>query len=127
MYGPGERAGVDNYGTVIETFKQNHLQGKPHQVRTPGTQTRAFTHIEDTVDALMIIANNGGRDEYAISSSDVYSLLKITELFGGEVEMLPQTKSSRSSGSMDTSKLEALGWKQKHKLEDYINEVKQQK
>lgn len=127
VYGPGERAGVDLYGTVIETFKQNFLQHKPHEVRSPGTQTRAFTHVGDTINALILIAERGECDEYAISSQDAYSLLDIARMFGGEIIMLPQTKTSRSSGSMDTSKLKALGWKQKQKLADYIARCKEGK
>lgn len=125
VYGPGERAGVDQYGTVIETFRAQHGAGMPCTVREPGTQTRAFTHVDDTVDALVRIAEAGGDDEYGISSTDVYSLLEVAEMFGGEVEMLPQTKSSRSTGAIDTTKLEALGWKQERHLKDYIMETTQ--
>lgn len=125
VYGPGERAGVDNYGTVIETFREQARAGKPLTVRAPGTQTRAFTHVLDTVDALVKIAESGASDEYGISASDVYSLLEVAAMFGGEVEMLPQTKSTRSTGAISTEKIEALGWHQEHFLKDYIEEAKQ--
>jgi UDP-glucose 4-epimerase len=127
VYGPGERAGVDAYGTVIETFKQNYLSDKPLQVRMPGTQTRAFTHVEDTVSGIVLAAEKGNNDEYAICAHEVYSLLDIANWFGGAIEMVPQTKSSRSSGTMDVSKLENLGWKQHESLESYIHEIKKQK
>jgi UDP-glucose 4-epimerase len=119
VYGPGERS-AEEYGTVIETFRRNRLANKPHQVRAPGTQTRAFTHVEDTVSALVLIAEKGDIDEYAISSEDVYSLLEVAKMFGGEVEIAPATKSTRSSGAEDTTKLKLLGWKQEHTLADYI-------
>ena len=90
----------------------------------PGTQTRAFTHVDDTVDALVLIAENGKDDEYGICAKEVYSLLEVAKMFGGEIKLLPQTKSSRSSGAIETSKLEALGWKQKHVLADYIESAK---
>lgn len=125
VYGPGERAGVNAYGTVIETFKQQYKDKKPFTVCAPGTQTRAFTHVYDTVDALVKIAESGANDEYGISSSDVYSLLEVAALFGGEVEMLPQTKSTRSTGAISTEKIEALGWHQTQFLKDYINAAKQ--
>lgn len=127
VYGPGERAGVNNYGTVIETFKQNYLHGLPHEVRGTGEQTRAFTHIDDTVEGIVLAGQIGSNDEYPICAREVYSLLDVAHMFGGGVVMLPATKTSRSSGAMDTSKLEALGWKQKHTLEDYIEEIKQSK
>lgn len=127
VYGPGERAGVNNYGTVIETFKQNYLAGKPHEVRGTGEQTRAFTHIDDTVDGIVLAGEKGSNDEYPICAKEVYSLLDVAHMFGGEVVHLPATKSSRSSGAMDTSKLEALGWQQKHTLKAYIEEIKKNK
>lgn len=127
VYGPGERAGVDQYGTVIETFRQNMLKGVPHEVRGTGKQTRAFTHIDDTIDALVLVGEKGGNDEYSISAKEVYSLLDVAHMFGGDIEFLPATKTSRSSGAMDTSKLEALGWSQKHTLKEYIEDAKKQK
>lgn len=120
VYGPRERGGVDAYGTVIETFHQNVLQGAPHQIRGTGEQTRAFTHVLDTVEGLVAIGEGGEKDEYAISAKEVYSLLDVARLYGGEIEFLPATKSTRSTGAEDTSKLEALGWSQRYTLEDYI-------
>lgn len=121
VYGPRERA-WGNLGTVIETFRQNILAKRPHQVNAPGTQTRAFTHVLDTIDGIVAVGEQGEGDEYSISSEDVHSLIEVAEMFGGEIEMQPQTKTSRSSGSDDTSKIEGLGWKQKRHLRDYIKE-----
>ncbi len=126
VYGPGERAGQFNgaYGTVIETFKQRYLAGQPLEVRSPGTQTRAFTHVGDTVDGILLAAERGDNDEYGICAAEVHSLLDVANMFGGEVAMLPQTASSRSTGSFDSAKIKALGWQQRHTLESYIAEVK---
>ncbi len=127
VYGPGERAGVDQYGTVIETFKQQYLKGKPFTVRSPGTQTRAFTHVEDTVDGILLAGEKGGEDEYGICAEDAYSLIDVANMFGGKIEMLSPTKSTRSSGAFDSSKIKALGWKQNHLLKEYIEEIKKAK
>lgn len=121
VYGPGERSDwKGGYGTVIEVFKQCALASKPCPVNGPGTQTRAFTHVDDTVEALVAIGERGASDEYAISAKEVYSLLDVAKMFGCEVEIKPSTKSSRSSGADDTSKLETLGWSQKRTLTEYI-------
>lgn len=124
VYGPGERAGAAQYGTIIETFRQQFLKGVPFTVSSPGTQTRAFTHVDDTVAGILLAGEKGERDEYAISAKEVYSLLDVAKLFGGEVSMLPQTASTRSTGASDTGKLEGLGWKQERTLEKYISEIK---
>jgi UDP-glucose 4-epimerase len=123
VYGPRERA-WGNFGTVVGTFLQNVMEGKPHKVNAPGTQTRAFTHVHDTVGGIILAGEKGQGDEYSISSKDVHSILEVAEMFGGPIEMQPQTKTSRSSVADDTSKIEGLGWKQQRHLKDYVEEAK---
>jgi UDP-glucose 4-epimerase len=123
VYGPRERA-WGAYGTVIETFRQNFLQGNPHKVNSPGTQTRAFTHVLDTVEGIIAAGEKGQGDGFNISSKNAYSIMEVAEMFGGPIEMQPQTKTSRSSGADDTSRLEALAWKEQHTLKEYIAEAK---
>ncbi|MDE2021944.1 MAG: GDP-mannose 4,6-dehydratase, partial [Patescibacteria group bacterium] len=124
VYGPRERA-WGSHGTLIETFRQNFLAGRPHCVNAPGTQTRAFTHVLDTVEGILLAGEKGEGDGFNISSKDVHSILEVAEMFGGEVEMHPQTKTSRSSGADNTSKIEKLGWKQRHTLKEYIAQIKE--
>ena len=124
VYGPRERGGVDEYGTVVETFKRCFLQGKPCEVRSPGTQTRSFTHVEDTVSALVLVGEKGQGDEYGISAQEEYSLVDVANMFGTEIVMLPRTASSRSTGATDTTKIKELQWKQKHTLKEYVEDVK---
>ena len=126
VYGPRERAGQFDgaYGTVVETFKQCYLSGEKCEVNGDGNQTRAFTHVGDTVAALVLIGTVGERDEYAISAKEVYSLNELKDLFGLEAEYREATKSTRSNGAEDTSKLEALGWKQEYTLKDYVESCK---
>lgn len=125
VYGPRERAGQfdGGYGTVVETFRQCSLTDeKVCQINGTGEQTRAFTHVADTVSALMLIAKEGQRDEYAISAAEVCSLNDLKDMFGLTVEYNEPTKSSRSTGAEDTSKLQALGWQQYHTLKEYVDE-----
>lgn len=124
VYGPRERAWGD-YGTVVETFRQNMLEGKAHQVNAPGTQTRAFTHVADTVDALALVGEKGEGDGFCISAQKAYSIKEVAELFGGEVKVGEQTKMSRSSEPEDIAKLQELGWGPQHNLEDYVASCKQ--
>ena len=125
VYGPGERG--DKYGTVIEIFKQNYLNNKPHQVRAPGTQTRTFTHIEDTVDGIVLVGEKGEGDGYGISVKEEVSLLDVANMFGGDIEILEATKTTRPHSVVNTEKIEKLGWKQKRNLKDYIEEEKKKK
>lgn len=126
VYGPRERS-AENYGTLVETFRQNHLHGRPHNVASPGTQTRAFTYVDDTVSGIVLAGEKGAGDGYCIGAAETYSLLDVANMFGGEVVMTPQTLSTRSSGVEDTVAIKALGWKQTKTLPEYIEEVKRKK
>ena len=123
VYGPRERAGQFDgaYGTVVETFRQCAQSGTGVcTINGDGSQTRAFTHVTDTVQALVLIGEKGERDEYAISAEEVYSLNDLARMFGLTAEYAPSTKSTRSTGAEDTTKLQSLGWQQQHTLVDYI-------
>jgi len=126
VYGPGERAGQFNggYGTVIETFKQFYLNNKPCEVRKPGTQMRAFTHVDDTINGILLVAEKGMGDEYGICSEEAYSLLDVAHMFGCKIKMLPATKTSRSDSVFNTDKIKKLGWKQAKTLKEYIKSAK---
>jgi UDP-glucose 4-epimerase len=123
VYGPRERT-IHEYGTVIETWRQSMQKGEPLFVRSPGTQERAFTHVEDTVNGIVLVGEKGEGDNFGIGTDEMFSLLQVTEMFGGSVEMLPATETTRSSAEVDSSKTRALGWVPKHHLPDYIAETK---
>jgi UDP-glucose 4-epimerase len=128
VYGPGERAGWrGGYGTVIQTFIEAAKSAKKCEVNGTGEQTRAFTHVDDTIDAIVLVGEKGVADDYPISAHEVYSLLDVVKMVGCEPEFHPATKSTRSSGAEDTSKIEALGWTQKHTLTEYIASVLEKK
>ncbi len=121
VYGPRERA-WGSYGTIVQTFIENYLHGRAHRVNAPGTQTRAFTHVLDTVSGIILAGEKGEGDGFAICADDAHSILEVAQMCGGDIEMHPQTKTSRSAGVDDTSKITALGWKQEYRLADYIKE-----
>ena len=112
------------YGTVVATFAERYLARKPLEVRSPGTQTRAFTHVADTIDGIVLVGEKGEGDGYGLSAHDMYSLLDLAHLFGNDIVMLPQTQTTRETSVVDSSKIEALGWKQKHRLKEYVADVK---
>ncbi len=123
VYGPRERT-IEEYGTAIETWRRRMLEGKSLQVREPGTQMRAFTHVLDTVEGLVLVGEKGEGDNFGIATDETFSLLQAVEMFGGPVEMLPATRSSRTSPDMDSEKVRALGWVPTHHLQEYIAETK---
>lgn len=112
------------YATLIALFSEKMKKGDTLTVVSPGTQKRNFTHIDDTVDALMIIGEKGHGDEYGIGSPEAYTVLEVAKLFGGEIEMLPERKGNRMIADVVTEKARALGWKPKRTIKNYIEEIR---
>ena len=121
VYGTREIA-TGKYATLIALFKENLKQGKPLTVVSPGTQKRNFTHIDDIINALVLIGENGFGDEFGIGSPDAYTILEIAQMFGGEIVMLPERRGNRMSADIDTTKTEALGWKTTKRIKTYIKD-----
>lgn len=121
VYGPRERT-IEEYGTVIETWRRRMLEGKALQVRLPGTQKRAFTHVLDTVEGLVLVGEKGEGDDFGIGTDEEFSLIEVATLFHGEIEMLPETSTSRVSAAVDSTKTRTLGWIPQYHLSEYIEE-----
>ncbi len=113
------------YATLIALFTEKMKAGETLTVVSPGTQKRNFTHIDDTVDALILIAEHGKGDGYGIGNPDGYTILEVAELFGGNIEMLPERKGNRMIADVMSEKTLGLGWTPKRKLPDYIEMLKQ--
>lgn len=110
VYGEREIS-TGKYATLIALFKEKIKKGEVLSVVSPGTQRRNFTHIDDIIDGLVLVGENGYGDEFGIGSPDAYSILEIAKMFGGKINMLPERKGNRMTADVVTTKTEALGWK----------------
>ncbi|HEY4489326.1 MAG TPA: NAD-dependent epimerase/dehydratase family protein [Candidatus Paceibacterota bacterium] len=118
VYGPRERAGA--YGTVIEIFHQKKLKGEVITVNAPGTQKRNFTHVNDIVNGLILVGEQGEGDDFGIGNESEYSILEVANMFGGEIVMGPEVLGNRMSSDIDTSKTRLLGWEPEQSLDEYV-------
>ena len=122
VYGKREiRTG--KYATLIALFTEKMKKGEPLTVVSPGTQQRNFTHIDDIVSGLLIVGEKGRGDGYGIGSPETYTVLEIAQLFGGDIQMLPERKGNRMTAEVVTQKTEALGWKAQKHIKEFINNV----
>ncbi len=119
VYGKREIS-TGKYATLIALFKEKMKNGEPLTVVSPGAQKRNFTHIEDIVDGLVLVGEQGYGDEFGIGSPECFSILEVAQMFGGNIEMLPERKGNRMTADVMTDKTEALGWSPKRCLQDYI-------
>ena len=112
------------YATLIALFQEKMRKGEPLTVVSPGTQKRNFTHIDDIINGLVLVGEHGYGDEFGIGSPEAYSIKEIAEMFGGEIEMLPERKGNRMTADVVTSKTEALGWKPTRTIREYIKKIR---
>jgi UDP-glucose 4-epimerase len=112
---------------VVEIFKRKFLAGEPLRVNAPGTQRRIFTHIDDIVDGLMLVAEKGEGDEFGLGSEEEFSILELAHLFDGPIEMLPEVSGNRMQSSLDAARSYAIGWKARRSIREYIESAKMEK
>ena len=119
VYGGRENSDGE-YATVVAKFLNRYRMNKKLHVTKPGTQTRNFTYIDDTIDALKIIAEKGTGDEYGIANSNAYSIDEVAKLVSNNIEYIKENPANRLSSNVVTKKILALGWKPRQELSDYI-------
>ena len=119
VYGKREIS-TGQYATLIALFKEKKAQGLSLTIVKPGTQKRNFTHIDDIINGLILVGENGYGDNFGIGSPEAYTVLEIAEMFGGKIEMLSERKGNRMTAEVVTSNTEALGWKATRTIFDYI-------
>jgi UDP-glucose 4-epimerase len=121
VYGDREIA-EGKYATLIALFKEKIRKKEKLSVVSPGQQKRNFTHVDDIIDGLVLVGENGFGDEFGIGSPEAYSILEIAEMFGGEIEMLPERKGNRMTADVITDKTESLGWRSTTSIKNHIED-----
>ena len=123
VYGPREIQ-TGKYATLIALFKEKMKNKEKLTIVSPGTQKRNFTHINDIVNGLILVGENGYGDEFGIGSPEAFTIKEVAQMYDGEIEMLPERKGNRMVADVISTKTEALGWKPTNKLKDYIEECR---
>ena len=109
------------YSTVVAKFLNIKKEGGTTlPVTSPGTQRRNFTHVDDIVDGLILVALKGEGDHYGIGSPESFNILELAEIIGLEPTMMPEVKGNRATADVFSQKTIELGWSAKNNLKDYI-------
>ena len=123
-YGPRELS-KGQYASVIGRFKELYWKGEPITVVAPGSQRRNFTYVGDIARGLLMVGEGGRGDNYGLGSPESYSILEIAQMFGGEIQILPERPGNRMESIVDTSRAEKeFGWKPEHTVREYIESLK---
>ena len=94
VYGP-QQICTGKMATIIGIFEDAYKKNKPLPIVKPGTQSRMFTHIFDTVDVCFLAWKLNKCRHYSISNSISYSIIEIAKMFGSKVKYLPKRSGER--------------------------------
>jgi len=86
--------------TVIGIFENLYKNKKPLTVVRPGTQTRRFTHINDTVKVCYEAWKKNKCCHYSISNKKSYSILEVARLFNTKIEYLNSRPGERYASAL---------------------------
>ena len=125
VYGPNQIS-KGSMATVIGIFEDQYKNKKPLTVVRPGTQTRRFTHIDDTVEACYFAWKKGMCRHYSISNKKSYTIVETAKLFSPKIKFLSSRKGERYASALTSMNLSNKVHKifGKIKLKEYVTEWK---
>jgi UDP-glucose 4-epimerase len=109
--------------TVVGIFENHYLRGKKLPVVRPGTQTRRFTHVLDTIAACIFAWRRNKCKHYSILNNQSYSIIELAKLFKSKIMYLPMRKGERFVSTLTKTNLnnKIIRLSAKIKLKDYVN------
>ncbi len=121
VYGPNQIT-KGNMATVIGIFEHCYKNNLPISVVKPGTQSRRFTHIKDTVDVCYKAWKINKCKFYSISNKKSYSIIQVARMFNSKIMYLSERKGERYASALTTLSLSNKVYKNfgKIDLKDYI-------
>lgn len=123
VYGPNQLT-EGNYSTVIGKWIKRKEENLPLTIFGDGSKRRDFTHVDDIVEALMLIPEKSAWGElFELGTGKNYSILEVAKMYnhpyifesdkpGEALETLCNSKAARTR----------LGWIANRTLENYIEE-----
>ena len=118
VYGP-KQISSGSMATVIGIFENQFKKKIPLTVVSPGTQSRRFTHINDTVEACYYAWKKNQSKHYSISNRKSYTIIEVAKLFDVKIKLLPSRKGERYASALTSMNLS----NKVHKLFGKINLV----
>ena len=125
VYGP-KQISKGKMATVIGIFENAYKNKKPLPIVRPGTQSRKFTHISDTVKVCYEAWKKNKCRHYSVSSKKDYSILEVAKLFGSKIKLLPARSGERYASALTNMNLSNKVYKNfgRTNLKIYIEKFK---
>ncbi len=123
VYGPHQIC-RGSMSTVIGIFEDHYKRKKALPVVRPGTQSRRFTHIDDTTNVCFLAWKKNLCRHYSISNKKSYSILDVAKFFDSKIKYLPKRAGERYASALTNKNLSNKIYKYfgKISLRKYVQE-----
>ena len=123
VYGPHQIC-KGPMSTVIGIFEDHYKKRKALPVVKPGSQTRRFTHIFDTVNICYLAWKKNLCRHYSISNIKSYSIIDVAKMFKSKIKFFPKRAGERYASALTNKNLSNKIFKYfgSTKLKDYISD-----
>ena len=111
--------------TVIGIFEKQFESKRPLTVVRPGTQSRRFTHINDTIKVCYQAWKKNKSRHYSISNKKSYTIIEVAKFFKSKIKLMPPRRGERYASALTNMNLSNKVYKifGKHDLRDYIENI----
>jgi UDP-glucose 4-epimerase len=113
--------------TVIGIFENQLKNKKKLTVVKPGSQSRKFTHINDTVKGCFIAWKKNKNRHYTLSNSKSYTILQVANMFSKNIKFIKNRLGERNKSSVvkKIGSLKIYNIKCSTSLKSYIDAFKE--
>lgn len=124
VYGPHQLT-EGGYTTLIGRWLNNLEKGQPCYVYGDGEQRRDFTHVDDIVDALVLIMEKQAYGhQFELGRGKNFSVNEVAKMFGIQPAYSDaKPGEARETLNTDITASKILGWKPQRELSDYLKQV----
>ena len=124
VYGPMQ-IGKGSMATVIGVFEEQYKNRQPLTVVKPGTQSRRFTYINDTIEACYFAWKKNMCRHYSIANKKSYTIMQVAKFFNTKIKLLPFRRGERYASALTSTNLSNKVYKMfgKVDLKEYIKEL----
>ena len=99
VYG-GNQISIGPMATVIGIFQNQYKKRKPLTVVLPGTQSRRFTHVSDTIEICIKAWKSNKCRHYSISHKKSITIKDVAKMFNSKIRYLPARLGERYASAL---------------------------
>tara|TARA_Y100000401_G_scaffold115107_1_gene118216 strand:+ start:562 stop:1392 length:831 start_codon:yes stop_codon:yes gene_type:complete len=121
VYGPHQLE--EDNATLIGIWDKAHREGNPFYIYGDGSKRRDFTHVEDIVDALILIIKKQVWGEiFELGRGNNFSVKEIVEMYGYSNIIYKEDREGEAQDTLCDLSLakDLLGWEPTKNIEDWI-------